>query len=218
MREHGTRACYVFGPDGGQDRSKACRCEPCCDANRAYARERDRAARRPDAELLSAFVDAAEVREHLLFLERSGVGLRTIAARAEVGRTALTKIRSGERTRCTRRVAGRVLAVGRFVAADHALIDAAPTWALLNDMIAHGIPRYRIAREIGPNPNAMALQIGRERVTVRSARAVRVVYDRLMARTIAAREEMRDRQRDYRARLATAAPEGVLAEGGTHAH
>lgn len=113
MRAHGTRACYVFGPEPGSDRSKGCRCEPCTIANRTYARERDRAVRRPDIVARAAYVDARRAAEHLDMLCAAGVGLRTVAERTGLSRSVLARIRKRQILRSRRDTIAKILAVGR---------------------------------------------------------------------------------------------------------
>ena len=65
------------------------------------------------------------------------------------------------------------------MAADHALVDAAPTWALIAELRAAGFTKTRIAKEL--QHNSRQLQLGRRKVTVRNAAAMRRVHERLMA-------------------------------------
>ncbi len=166
MRAHGSRACYVFGVEPGSDRSKGCRCEPCVEANRVYARERDRATRRPDVELEPAYIDATEVRKHLRMLSRRGVGLRTVAERAGLGRTALSKLKSGKVRRCRPSTADAILLVFPVDARAGAYVDAGPTWRLLDELIAHGYTRTDLARRLGSKAKTPALQLMHDRVVV----------------------------------------------------
>jgi hypothetical protein len=101
--QHGTRARYTLG---------RCRCDDCRRANSDYAIARERRL------TLASFgcadpltVDAAEVREHLLFLRDAGVGLRRIASVTGVSRTTLYQLRTGESRRVTWRCADRILGV-----------------------------------------------------------------------------------------------------------
>jgi hypothetical protein len=205
-REHGTRAAYVFGVEPGGDRRNGCRCEPCTRANREYQRARDRAARRPDEELPAAFIDATEVRTHLCWLGIQGVGLRTVADRSRVSRSALAKLRNGSVRRCTPAVADRVLAVGLHRAAAGCLLDATRTWELIDDLLVHGHTRTEIARMLGSRARNPALQLRRTRVSAANAAKIEEVYRTLMADVLARRERDRDAQRAHRARSATTAP------------
>lgn len=164
MREHGTRAKYV---------AERCRCEPCTEANRVYNRERERRQARvrygieaPD----DKYVDPAEAREHLEWLRSIGVGTRTIADRAGLGRTAITKILQGDRSRIHRDTAARILSVGRSAQPRTTLVDAGPSWELIDDLIYLGFTKARIAHELGAT--TPALHLGRHRITLRKAREV----------------------------------------------
>lgn len=198
MREHGTRACFVFGPEPGDDRSKGCRCEPCRLANAAYARERYRKAHRPDETLDPAYVDNAEARRHLAWLRDQGVGLRTVAIRSGVGRTALHKIATGRVTRSRPETIDAILAVGRSAVRGAALVDAGPTWRRIDDLLAHGWTRTAIAAALGQQGNPPSLQLGRERVTAANAHAVEELHRTALLAVLRDRELAAGRRRRYR--------------------
>lgn len=198
MRAHGTRACYVFGPEPGSDRSRGCRCEPCRDANRVYARDRDRATRRPDVVVTPAYVDASEAADHLRWLRSQGVGLRTVSARSGVSRSTLHQLAGGTRARATEATIDRILAVGRHAAHGAALVEAKETWRLLDDLLAHGFTRTFLARSLGSAATNPALQISRDRVTAENARKVKDLHRRLLLPVIVERENMAARRRYYR--------------------
>jgi lambda repressor-like predicted transcriptional regulator len=148
-----------------------------------------------------AYIDSTEVRRHLLWLETRGVGLRTISRRARVARSSLTELRSGTRGRCTRETAERILLVVPVDAADRALISAAPTWKLIDELRAHGHSKASIARELGCG--SPALQLGRERLTARNARRVKVLHARLMVSVLSDRRHNAERRRLYRREIAS---------------
>lgn len=174
-RSCGTRARYVLGPGPGQDRSRGCRCEPCRAANRTYARQRDRAARRPDEVLVSRFVPAGPVRSHLLELTQTGVGLRTVAARTSLSRASLARIVRGEARRVSRRTRELILGVIPDHVADGALVPAGPTWELVGLLLAAGHTKAWISAQIGQG--GRALQLGADYITARNARAVAALID-----------------------------------------
>lgn len=175
MRQHGTRAKYVIDK---------CRCEPCTDANRRYARERDRHARRvaygiEDED--TKYVDAGETREHLIWLSSIGVGRRTIAARTGLEPKTIRDIRIGETRRVLASTADRILAIGKSARPGATLVDASPTWALIDDLRYLGFTKTRIARELGAK--TPALQLGRERITLEKMHQVNAIYQRLIRET-----------------------------------
>lgn len=146
-RPHGTRAKYVM---------ERCRCGPCRRANTAYARERDRAARRPDGGT-PAYVPAGRVREHLEWLRDGGVGLRRVAEVSGVSRSALTDIAAGRQRRLRPATGERIMAVSRRDAAAGALVDGSGTWELLERLLAAGCSRTWIARQLGSQAATPAL-------------------------------------------------------------
>jgi hypothetical protein len=192
MRDHGTRAKYVF---------EKCRCEPCSDANRTYARERERHQRRVSfgiEEPRVAYIDATEARDHLRWLRKVGVGKRQVHVETGLSVSAIDKIRSGRVTKCREATANKILAVGRSKAADGAYIDAKATWRLIDDLRKHGWTKTSIARALGSTAKTPVLQIGRKRVTAKKARAVKQLYDREMFRIVEGRRMASERAAKYR--------------------
>lgn len=169
-RAHGTRARYVFGVTG---RSPGCRCELCRDANRTYARNRDRERRSWMAEEPPDhwYVNGGAARAHLIWLREHGIGLRTIEARTGLARHTLQQIVSGGSEKCFARTERLILGVGLFAARPGAYIDGDETQARIVDLLAAGWTKVAIARAI-LGPQAKALQFRCDRVSARNARAV----------------------------------------------
>jgi hypothetical protein len=194
-REHGTRAKYVV---------EKCRCQPCTIANRLYARERDRTERRVAYGIESPpviFIDATETREHIQWLRQVGVGRRQIHATSRVARSTIQKIGSGQLLRIRPQTADRILAVGRHRAAGGTLVDAKPTWRLINDLLKHGCTRAQIARHI--NHNARALQISKTKIRKSTAEAVQQLHHQIMFRIVEERRLSNERTKKSRAMRAT---------------
>ncbi len=168
MRQHGTRAMYVM---------ERCRCEPCADANRTYAREwyrnRARVAYGIEAPVVRR-VDAGEAREHLLWLRANGIGLRTVAERTGISRTSLKPIADGTRRTIAPRTAERILAVPRSVAAAGCRIDAAPTWRLIDDLLRLGYRDVDICRALGRSHRG--LKLGETTVQRRTADRIAEIH------------------------------------------
>lgn len=174
-REHGTRAKYV---------AESCRCEPCKEANRSYAREQQRRQRRvaygieqPDTK----WVDPTEARDHLNWLRSQGLGTRTLMTITGLGRTALVEISRGIPKRIARDTANKILAASTIYRPRSALVDATPTWRLINDLIYLGFTKTRIAHELGGQSHA--LQLRRDRITHQSATKVKAIYELLLRET-----------------------------------
>ena len=194
MREHGTRAKYV---------AEKCRCEPCTEANRRYARERDRHNRRVRYGIEAprpAFIDASETREHLRWLKSQHVGTRTISIRTGIARTTIWNIMSGTVTRIRPDTADKLLAVGKSTVANGALVDAGPTWRRINELLKHGWTKSAIDRALGGQ--GRALQIGKKRVRASTARSIEQLHTIALLPVIVQREIDRDRQRALRERQA----------------
>jgi hypothetical protein len=151
-------------------------------ARPAAIAERDRRnardVKRPPCQL----VGTAKVRRHVARLRAQGVGYKRIAQLAGVNRGVLARIIKGDIESTRRAAADRILAVRADQKAAGAKIDAAPTWELLDRLIAAGYPRYRLARWLGSTAKVPALQVARRFVTVAMAQKVRRLYDALTAK------------------------------------
>lgn len=177
MRAHGTRTRYMHGPGPGQDPTKGCRCDDCVEANNAYARmQRKRKSLeglgRTSGPFASPMVDAGPVRDRMLTLADRGVGYRRVADLAGVSKSSLLKVRTGERDRIRRETHDAVMALPLDAdVADGQLIDAAPTWALIRQILRRkGWSKARISRELGNTTRA--LQLRDDVITARNARAI----------------------------------------------
>lgn len=173
-REHGTHAKYAL---------EQCRCELCRQAQREYNRRRVRAIARPD-EIWCPYVDAGPVREHVQWLRSCGIGLKSLAKLAGVPHGTLSKLMYGDPARHmppSRRVrpatARKVLAVMPNHAAGAQRVPAAPTWRLLDELIALGWSRGELARRLGHQ--GPGLQINRTRVLASTARQVEQLHAEL---------------------------------------
>jgi hypothetical protein len=166
---HGTRARYSLN---------GCRCADCDAARRVYDRElKDR--------IEPAYIAAGPARTHVRELMDAGVGLKRIAKVSGVSHGALWKLIYGKRTkngdqipskRIRKTTADKLLAVTPADAADGASIDATATWVLIDEMVASGVRKVRIAEHLGQT--APGLQLARNTVTARNARAVADLHRR----------------------------------------
>lgn len=184
-REHGTRACYVFGPEDSRGRGRGCRCTPCRAANREDANQRTRLIAYGQWE---PYVDSSRARGHLGTLMNAGIGLKRAAALAGVGTGTLSKIvygGPGDRPP-TRRIRPQteaaILAVrpSMDLLADSAATGSAGTVRRIQALVARGWSQARIAGMLGMGAaNLGDLLYRREAVTAARARAVRSLYARL---------------------------------------
>lgn len=175
-RDHGTRGKYVM---------EKCRCKPCRRANREAHNQRTR--------LLAygrwaPYVDAEPVRAHIHYLRSCGMGLRAIAAAAEVDRRRLQSILNGRRERGAGPQEGvRPATAAAVLAVEPTLdnlgactvINAVGTTRRLQALVAVGWPQMTLADEMGWTPTNLTVLINAGTVTVKTARLVRTVYDRL---------------------------------------
>lgn len=163
-RPHGDRLRYKAG----------CKCAECRRANSAYETSRAKARKAGD---WNGFVPAARAAQHLQALSQASIGLRQVADASGIARSILVEIRAGTRLTIRARTERSILAVTADAAADRALIDAAPTWKLLDELISTGYSKARLAREL--DRNSRALQFKRDRCTARNAYNVARLYERL---------------------------------------
>ncbi len=125
-------------------------------------------------------MSAARARRHLFRLSALGIGKRTVADASRVAVSTIQMIRSGERAQIRAATERGILLVDRSCAADKTKVPAGLTWRRLRRLMAEGYPKSRIALMLGMK--TPALQIGRERVTVRMAHRVARVYDMCILR------------------------------------
>ena len=196
MSRCGTRSGYAAG----------CRCDACRDAHRVYNREWLRREARirygiepPKPE---RWIDATEVREHLLWLQSIGIGRRLVAKHSGISASQIVKLRTGTTTRTTPATANRILAVSRFNLPPRGRVDATRTLKQLKDLQKAGWSKAAIGRAITGNPNCKSLQITGPFVTVTTARNVHALWEQVMAPQIARREHEARLKADYRARQA----------------
>jgi transcriptional regulator with XRE-family HTH domain len=178
MRAHGTRACYVFGPEPGGDRSKGCRCAACRAANNEYALFDQKRRRLDRAEGLFAmpYVSAARAQAHLLRLASKGIGRRRVAELSGVAQSQLSRIRNGEITRVRPATEAKILAVSGARKAAGALVDAGKTWLLIDELLAVGVTKQRIGQALTGRASTRALQLHRSFITQRSADVVAALH------------------------------------------
>jgi hypothetical protein len=165
---HGTRTGYV----------KGCRCQPCTDANRVAQASRDQRARSggPSTDLISA----ARARGHLRILTGQGASQKGLARAADLNVKTIVDILEGQRTRIQPDTERIVLAITmNDVRQSHApgtLVPAAPTWRLINDLVARGWPKSWIAREAGLGNT---LQLKTDQVTAGNAQRIGELHAQL---------------------------------------
>lgn len=167
MREHGTKACYVFGTEGGNSKN-GCRCDDCRHAQALY--ERDRQQR-----IEPAYIGADEARRHVRELSAQGVGLKQVSKASGVATGTLSKLIFGTKTRgpskrIRKATADAILSVTVQAAADGARVDAGTTWARIDRMVAAGVTKKAIAERIGQT--GPGLQLARTTIQARHARAI----------------------------------------------
>jgi transcriptional regulator with XRE-family HTH domain len=169
---HGERTGYV----------KGCRCEDCTEANRL--KEVQRTARAADGGPTTDLVDAARAREHLELLSAHGASQKSLARACGLNVKTIVQVLSGGTKRVLPETDEAIRALGlaavRSAAAPGTRVDAAPTWELLDGMIARGWPKSWIARELGLGN---ALQFNRDTVTAANAEKVAALARRLGDRT-----------------------------------
>lgn len=165
VRAHGTYVKYVI------DR---CRCLLCRDANADYERRRRQ-------RIEPAYVSAGKARRHLVELQAAGVGLKTVAKVSGLAHGGLSKLVYGDSStgrppsrRIRYRTQDLILAVSPADAAPHAPVPAAATWELIDEMVAAGVPKIRIAEGIGQS--GPGLQLGRSTILAKNARRVAALH------------------------------------------
>jgi hypothetical protein len=189
MPQHGTRSNYTTG----------CRCQPCTEANRTYARNLDRHKSRVRYGIeqpIERFCDPTEAQNHLEWLRTNGIGLRTVTNTTGLSRKTLFEIRRRTVTRILITTHNKILSVGLHRAPNASLIPADQTWRLVNELLDEGWTGGRINRAIGNN--SYALQLGKIRVQRSTAKKIEELHRTIMLPKIVDRENNAERQRQHR--------------------
>lgn len=166
-------------------RLDGCRCYTCAAARSAYDENRAKAI---TAGTWQPWVDAEPVRVHVRHLQSCDMGLRAIATAADVDRQRLQALLNGRSERGTPpqkqvrpALAAALLAVEPTLdnLGGSTVIDATGTRRRLQALGARGWPQHHLAVRLGMTDSNYGVTLGRDRVIVRTARAVRTLYDDL---------------------------------------
>lgn len=152
MRQHGTNARYVWGPDETDTPGKGCRCSDCRAARaKAEGARKKRKAMESFHPERALWVDAKPARAHVRSLMASkrgatdGVGLKQIVKVSGVSHGSISRLVYGKRRpdgtripskRIHRDTAAKLLAVTRADMAKGASVPAGPVWAMVDEIVA----------------------------------------------------------------------------------
>ncbi|WP_329583737.1 hypothetical protein [Streptomyces sp. NBC_01361] len=163
-------------------RLDGCRCYSCALARSRYDENRDKAI---IAGTWQPYVDAEPVRIHIRTLQSCSMGLRAIAAAADVDRKRLQGVLTGRPERGTgpqARVrpefASAVLAVEPTLdnLAPNTLINPTGTRRRAHALVAGGWPQQHLAVALGMGLGNFGAMLGRPSVLARRARQMRDLY------------------------------------------
>lgn len=156
--------------------SQSCSCSACEEVLREHARARGR---REACGTSTPLVPVSEVRAHLKWLSKCGIGWEQVAEAAGIGRTTVADIAypSGSRRGVTVRVADAVFAVAPTLdnSAPGAHVPSAGTARRLQALMLQGWDLRTIQEFLGVS--ALGRVLTRDTVTVRVALLVRSFYD-----------------------------------------
>ncbi len=182
-KPHGTRMKYLGG----------CRCLPCRGAYSQYETDRQREIRESGRK--TGTVSASEAREHLIRLSKNGVGRRSVHHASGVSDTILHEIKLGRRKRIFAKTEHRILQVDETAKGAAGIIPAGPTWKLINELLEEGYTKSYLAKRLGRK--VPALQIHKERVTVRIAVEIERLHHTIMHNGRSEGPEARQIRKDY---------------------
>ncbi|MFZ9272054.1 MAG: hypothetical protein ACO24B_01420 [Ilumatobacteraceae bacterium] len=132
----GTRAKY----------SRGCRCQDCRRSNTEYEKERSKIRKEQGADV---WVSTDPVREHLKKLSRKGIGYKTVAQYADVGRTCLMNVIKGKNKKMRRSRAERILAVDAKCVSGGTLISSQRSRLLIKSLMAEDFTKTELAKRLG---------------------------------------------------------------------
>lgn len=122
----------------------------------------------------NGLVPAKHARKHMARLSRRGIGRRAVQDTTDVAGSVLSDIVSGAKTQIRASTERAILGVDADAIADHALIDAQPTWARIRELKRLGFTQTEIARRLGYKNEA--LQLGRKRILAKTALKIEKFY------------------------------------------
>jgi hypothetical protein len=123
-------------------------------------------------------VDAGPSRMHIRALGEAGFGWRSLADAAGLSASLVFMIKQGTRIQVRKATELAILAVDDSARADCSLVDAGPTWALLDELRAEGFTMTELALRMGLPGQ---LEVSRDRVRAKTALRIRRFYDGVMA-------------------------------------
>lgn len=175
--QHGTRTAYVIDK---------CRCRACTAASTAQMRERNRlvAYGRWD----TGRVDATPVREHVRMLMANGIGLKRIVKLTGISSATLGKLLYGvpskgiaPRERVNEDTAAKLLALRPDAVglAEGATVGAVGTHRRVQALACLGYSVSHVAKALAWSPGNFHTVMNRGQVTVKTAKAVRELFEQL---------------------------------------
>lgn len=124
-------------------------------------------------------IPAGHVRRRLVSLSKAGIGRKAVHAVTGIDNRTLAKIKNGQTKRVGLETARLIKSVPFNAHSDLAVIDAKPTWELIDKLREWdmGFSKSEIARRLGAKQKYPTLNINPERITARTAMRVRKLYD-----------------------------------------
>lgn len=186
-------------------RLDGCRCDVCKEARRAY--DRQQVYNRANG--VEVLVDAEPARQHVRALRAAGMGLRQIAAAANLNRKILNSLMNGRADRGTKptgrirpETAGAILAVPMPTVdtlAGKTLVSAIGVQRRLQALVAVGWSQNKLAELLGMTRSNFGTFMNEKQITAANARRALTLYARL-ENTAPPEDEHRDKIAASRAR------------------
>jgi hypothetical protein len=178
VQPHGTVARYNAG----------CRCEDCCYAESCYGKE---LRVRHNIGLANPIVPATKARNHILRLQREGLGQVRLSWASGVRLTTIQEIRTKQKTRIRKDTQDAILGVSLEASRYVTERENKQCWRMLDHMVELGFPKTWIAERTrwkpsgqlkhGRAPKTMQYQRGR-RFDRRTATKIQNLYSLLKQR------------------------------------
>lgn len=128
------------------------------------------------------FVNAARSRRRLRYLARCGIGRYAVAEITGLAHTTVRRIRNGKAKMVLDSTESAILLVTKDGYSASTLVDAAPTWLRINELLDEGFTKAALVRRLGYKQSRghESLQLNPDRVTARNEARVRRLYDTIM--------------------------------------
>jgi transcriptional regulator with XRE-family HTH domain len=161
--ECGTKSAYNVG----------CRCDKCKKSRSEYEAKRQQIRREEGS---NVWIATDQVKAHLEFLRKNGIGLRTVCQYANIARSTLVRILNGKNSKIRKHRAQTILDVDLKCINGGTLVSSVPSRRIIKSLLAEDFTKKEIAKRLGYRTRA--IQFAKtKKMTARTARRLERFYN-----------------------------------------